>query len=190
MKMNLYAGTFLLMTLLLILASSCTKEIINTSEDSFTSKNELVTKAHKSSTSGSAVMLDTDLLKSIRTATARYHSTTQAIINGYQPNNHCVSSPLGGMGYHWVNPSLVDPVFDPLKPEVVLYAKGAGGKLRIVAVEYIVINVGQLRPMFGDQPFDIGGTPTPVPHWSLHVWMYEENPKGMFVNFNPNVSCS
>jgi hypothetical protein len=191
MKMNLYPGTFLLMTLLLLLASSCTKEISNdTSEDSFTSKNELLTKAHKSSASGSAVMLNTDLLKSVRTATARYHSSTQSIMNGYQPNNHCVSAPgLGGMGYHWVNPSLVDPVFDPLKPEVLLYATGAGGKLQLVAIEYIVINVGQPRPMFGDQPFDIGGTPTPVPHWSLHVWMYEENPNGMFVNFNPNISC-
>jgi hypothetical protein len=190
MKMNLFTGTFPFLTLLLLLASSCTKEINNdTSEDSFTSKNEMITKANKSSASESAVMLDTDLLKSVRTATARYHSTTQAIMSGYQPDDHCVSSPLGGMGYHWVNPTLVDPVFDPMKPEVVLYATAPNGKLRLVAVEYIVIDVGQPRPMFGDQPFDIGGTPVPVPHWSLHVWMYEENPRGMFVNFNPNVSC-
>jgi hypothetical protein len=188
MKMNLFSGTFLLMTLLLLLATSCQKEI--SKDTAPANQNELVTKADKSSATGSAVILDTDLLKSVRTATARYHSTTQAIMNGYQPNDHCVSAPgLGGMGYHWVNPTLVDPVFDPLKPEAILYATGAGGKLRLVAVEYIVINVGQPRPMFGDQPFDIGGTPVPVPHWSLHVWMYEENPSGMFAPFNPNVSC-
>jgi hypothetical protein len=93
------------------------------------------------------------------------------------------------MGYHWVNPSLVDPVFDPLKPEAALYATGPGGKLRLVAVEYIVINVGLPRPSFGDQLFDIGGAPVPVPHWTLHAWLFEENPSGIFRPFNPNVSC-
>ena len=86
-------------------------------------------------------------------------------------------------------PGLVDPVFDPLKPEAILYATGPGGNLRLIAVEYIVINIGQPRPMFGDRPFDINGTPIPAPHWSLHVWLYEPNPAGMFTPFNPNVSC-
>ena len=88
-----------------------------------------------------------------------------------------------------VNPDLVDPEFDLLKPEAILYAPGPGGQLRLVALEYIVVNVGQPRPMFGNQPFDIGGTPLPVPHWSLHVWLYENNPSGIFKPFNPNVSC-
>ena len=93
----------------------------------------------------------------------------------------------------WVSIGLILPwlirFFDPLKPEVVLYATGSGGNLRLVAVEYIVINVGQPAPMFGDQPFNVGGTPVPVPHWSLHVWLYENNPSGIFVPFNPNISC-
>lgn len=130
------------------------------------------------------------LLKALRAATARFHSTTQAIHAGYQVDDHCVSVPgLGGMGYHWVNGSFVDPVFELLKPEAVLYETGAGGNLRLVAVEYIVVNTGQERPMFGDHPFDIGGTPLPVPHWSLHVWVHKENPSGIFVPFNPTVSC-
>ena len=130
------------------------------------------------------------MLKSVRHATVRFHSTNQAIKDGYEPDDHCVSVPgLGGMGYHWANRSLVDPTFDPLKPEVVLYASGPGGKLRLVALEYIVINVGQPRPSFGDQLFDIGGSPVPVPHWSLHVWLYENNPSGLFVPFNPNITC-
>jgi hypothetical protein len=93
------------------------------------------------------------------------------------------------MGYHWVNPSLVDPVFDAMKPEALLYASGPGGNLRLVGVEYVVINVGQQRPMFGSQLFDIGGTPVPVPHWSLHVWVHENNPSGMYKPFNPNITC-
>jgi hypothetical protein len=93
------------------------------------------------------------------------------------------------MGYHWANPPRIDPTFDPMKPEVVLYATGPGGNLRLVAVEYIVLNIGQAAPMFGNQPFDVGGTPVPVPHWSLHVWLYENNPNGRFTNFNPNITC-
>jgi hypothetical protein len=155
MKMNLFYSTFLLLTLLLLLATSCTKETRDeTSEDNLsTSQNALISKADKSS-AGSAVAkkLDTELLKDVRRATARFHSTTAAVMAGYQPDNHCVSVPgLGGMGYHWVNPLLVDTQFDPLKPEVVLYATGPGGNLRLVAIEYIVVNNGQARPMFGDQ---------------------------------------
>lgn len=131
-----------------------------------------------------------ELLKSVRAATSRFNSTTQAVNAGYEVNNHCVSVPgLGGMGYHWGNGSLIDPVFDVLKPEVILYEKGPGGNMRLTAVEYIVINVGQARPMFGDHPFDIGGTPVPVAHWSLHVWVHKENPNGVFTRFNPTVSC-
>lgn len=139
-----------------------------------------------------------DLLRSVRQATARFHSTTQAVRAGYAADyDHCVAVPgLGGMGYHWANPALVDGVFDPAKPEVMLYARGPEGGFRLVAVEYIVLAPageeldGAARPHFGEQPFDIGGTPTPVPHWSLHVWLYQDNPSGMFAPFNPTVSCS
>jgi hypothetical protein len=131
-----------------------------------------------------------DLLKSVRTATARFNSTTQAIRAGYVPDDHCVAVPgLGGMGYHWANFDLVDPVFDPLQPEVMLYETGPGGNLRLIAVEYIVIDVGQPHPHFGDHPFDVGGTPVPEPHYSLHVWLHKDNPAGLFTPFNPNVTC-
>ena len=189
MKMNLFSRTIFLPALLLFLATSCKKEAAEENLLS-TTESELATSANMSSASGVASMPQSELLLSVLRATAKYHSTMQAIKAGYQPNDHCVSVPgLGGMGFHWANPSLVDPVFDPLKPEVILYAKGPGGNLKLVAVEYIVINVGQPAPMFGDQPFDVGGSPVPVPHWSLHVWLYENNPSGIFVPFNPNISC-
>jgi hypothetical protein len=193
MKVRLFLGTMLLSVLLL--STSCKKEV----RDKTTEENQLsaslnastknATKA-ETSDAASAKMLETELLKSLRRATANYHSTTQAIKAGYEPDDHCVSVPgLGGMGYHWVNPSLVDPVFDAMKPEALLYASGPGGNLRLVGVEYVVINVGQQRPSFGNQLFDIGGTPVPVPHWSLHVWVHENNPSGMFKPFNPNITC-
>lgn len=176
--MNLLTGT-LLPALLLCLLTSCKKETTSeTTEKTF------------SSASLNATAAKTDLLKSVKNATSRFHSTTQAIKAGYEPDDHCVSVPgLGGMGYHWVNPSLVDDVFDPLHPEVVLYATGPGGNLRLVALEYIVLNFGQTPPVFGSQPFDVGGTPVPAPHWSLHVWLYKDNPSGIFTPFNPDVSC-
>jgi hypothetical protein len=131
-----------------------------------------------------------DLLKAVRQATARFHSPVQAVRAGYAADDHCVAHPeLGGMGFHWVNQDLVDPHFDPLKPEVLLYASGPSGQPQLVAVEYVVIDVGQEHPHFGDHPFDVGGTPVPVDHWSLHVWLYEDNPSGTFAPFNPNVSC-
>lgn len=182
--------TFFLPAMLLVLATSCKKDISNKPAEGNLLENELATNANTSAASGAARTPESGLVKSVRRATSKFHSTTQAIEAGYEPDDHCVSAPgLGGMGFHWVNPSLVDPVFDPLKPEAILYAMGPGGNLRLMAVEYIVIDVGQPVPMFGDQQFDVGGTPVPVPHWSLHVWLYENNPSGIFAPFNPNISC-
>lgn len=130
------------------------------------------------------------LITQLHAATARYHSTQQATKAGYAVASPCVAHPtLGGMGYHWVNQAMVDPVFDPMNPEAVLYAPDAQGKMKKVAVEFLVINVGQPRPYFGDHPFDINGSPIPVPHWSLHVWVDQENPAGVFTPFNPTVVC-
>ena len=190
MRLNSLIGTFLLPSLLL-LATSCKKDISTpNAEDSISSKTASMGSEEASSAFGVTARAQSELLKSVRQATARFHSTMQAIKSGYEPDEHCVSVPgLGGMGYHWANPALVDPVHDPLKPEVVLYATGPDGELRLVALEYVVINIGQPRPMFGDQLFDIGGTPIPVPHWSLHVWLYENNPSGIHASFNPNITC-
>jgi hypothetical protein len=130
------------------------------------------------------------LLKAVHAATARFNSMEQARRAGYAVASHCVTSPSGTMGFHYVNQHLVDETFSPLEPEALLYAPDANGVLKLVAIEYIVLDVGQARPMFGSQLFDIGGTPNPAPHWSLHVWLYESNPNGMFTPFNPNVSCA
>jgi hypothetical protein len=129
------------------------------------------------------------LEKVVHALSARFHSKVQAQKAGYVEDTFCVASPDGGMGYHWVNEALVDPAFDPLKPEVMLYSPDAKGKPRLAAVEYIVIDVGQDPPTFEGHPFDVGGTPVPVPHWSLHVWVHRDNPSGVFAPWNPDVSC-
>lgn len=129
------------------------------------------------------------LLQDVKSATARFHSQGQAERAGYALGSPCVAAPgLGGMGFHWANEDLVDPVFDPLKPEAVLYEPTRNGE-KLVAVEYIVINIGQPAPTFDGHPFDVGGTPVPVAHWSLHAWVHKENPSGVFTPFNPDVVC-
>ena len=193
MKQNFRLRHCLLAACMLMIATGCQKQSEPESMSADLSARAAPSKAPAMNGSTAIAMAhaaNAELLKSVRAATSRFNSTTQAINAGYEPDDHCVSVPgLGGMGYHWVNGSLVDPVFDILKPEVVLYETGPGGNLRLVAVEYIVIKAGQDWPMFGNHAFDDGGTPVPVPHWSLHVWVHKENPSGVFVPFNPNVSC-
>ena len=183
--------------LMLTLVTGCKKQV--ETEDSAYNQSQKALQSKTAAENASTLsnfdlsqQANGDLLKALRAATSRFNSTRQAIDAGYVPSNHCVAVPgLGGMGYHWANRLLVDPVLDLLKPEAMLYETGPGGNLRLVAVEFIVVNMGggQARPMFGNHPFDIGGTPLPVPHWSLHVWVHKENPKGIFTPFNPNVSC-
>jgi len=55
-------------------------------------------------------------LASARKATARFHRVDQAEAEGYINLNFCEE----GEGCHWLNPSLLDGVFDPNKPKVKL----------------------------------------------------------------------
>lgn len=130
------------------------------------------------------------LLAQVRRATAKYHRLEVAEDAGYELDSHCVYvEGLGGMGHHAPNFFIVDEIFNPLEPEALLFEPGDDGTYHLVGVEYIVIDIGQDHPHFGNQPFDVGGTPIPVPHYSLHVWIWKDNPNGMFTPFNPDVSC-
>ena len=186
-KMPFY-GTALL-TALVLFVTSCKKDINDATPQTVSATH--ADHEHDAPGEVSDNEINADLLKKVQQATARFQSSEQAIKAGYVPDEHCVSVPgLGGMGSHWVKPALVDGNFDPLQPEALLYAPGPGGKVRLVGVEYLVVNAGQPRPSFGTRPMDINGTPMPFPHWSLHVWAYEHNPSGLFAPFNPNVKCN
>ena len=131
-----------------------------------------------------------ELLKELHAAVSRFHSTKQAEMAGYLADPHCVEvEGVGAMGHHWVNPALVDGVFEPTRPEALLYAPDERGKMRFLGVEYIVLNTGQPAPAFDGQPFDVRGTPDPRPHWTLHVWLAKKNPSGLFAPLNPDVTC-
>lgn len=179
---------FLAMLMLLFMVGCSDNQPVGTGSE------EVLMKGHgQANSQGMAANFaqsDAGLIRALTSATARYHSTNQALRDGYVEDDHCVAVPgLGGMGFHWGNPGLIDPVFNPLEPEVVIYAPDKNGNLKLVAVEFIVLDIGQPHPHFGDYPLDVGGTPIPVPHWSLHVWLWKTNPNGLFTPFNPDVTC-
>ncbi|MFO7977402.1 MAG: hypothetical protein R6U64_01970 [Bacteroidales bacterium] len=145
----------------------------------------------------SAPASQNQLLAQIKAVTAQYHNFEKALADGYVLDPHCAAHPeLGGMGYHAVRFDLVDGVVDPLKPEALVYEPMKNGKYRLVAVEYIVHADSwnnDALPMLGDQVFYDHRAPgsggPPFPHYQLHVWVWKNNPSGMYSPFNPNVSC-
>lgn len=142
-----------------------------------------------------------DDLQAAKAATARYHSLEQARQDGYKTEGEpCVSAPpppglSGAMGIHAVNPALIgDGVIDPLRPEILLYVPNAEGELELIGVEYFevaAVTGGVAPTVFGrvlDGPMP-GHNPTMPEHYDLHVWLWADNPAGMFAPFNPALSC-
>ncbi|MBB6451698.1 hypothetical protein HNQ94_000119 [Salirhabdus euzebyi] len=121
-------------------------------------------------------------LAEARKGTAKYHNVQKAIDDGYLPTDEFVSVPgLGVMGYHYVNPGLVDGEVDASSPEVLLYVPMKNGDVQLVGVEYL--STSEDSSLFGQQ-FDPPGA---VEEYSLHVWIWKHNPNGMFAHFNPSI---
>lgn len=93
-------------------------------------------------------------LAQARQSTAKYHDVNKALANGYLPTEHCIAVlGVGGLGFHYVNPALIgDPAVDPLKPEVLLYAPKNNGELKLVGVEYLVVDADQDLATDEDRP--------------------------------------
>jgi hypothetical protein len=135
-------------------------------------------------------------VKALRAATARYHSVTQALRAGYSPGPMpvCVSSPLGGMGYHFENQALMtDSVLDPRRPEMLLYERKANGKFRLTGVEYYLEadRATEAPALFGHtfQGPMAAHHPGMETHYDLHAWIWKQNQSGMFAEWNPRVTC-
>lgn len=141
---------------------------------------------------------------SARAGTADYHSIDAAFADGYglftdAAGIACIDNPAGGMGIHYVKGALVaDPAENAATPEALVYEPQANGRLRLVALEYVVIqsawDAGHASPpsLFGQQFTAVGssnryGLP---PFYELHAWLWKHNPSGMFEDWNPNVSCA
>lgn len=135
----------------------------------------------------------------IREATQRFRDVAVAEAEGYVNTVACVAHPeLGGMGVHFVNPTLIgDGRVDPTLPEMLVYEPTKNG-LRLVAVEYFVVDADQNLATDGDRPTLMGNPfEGPMPghepgmpiHYDLHAWVYKHNPAGDLAAWNPRVSC-
>jgi len=146
-------------------------------------------------------------LDKVRAALEKYQDPYMAVRDGYFSTVGCVyylkrggpgriPYPVGGMGIHFLNPKLVGPVPDPMRPPILLY-EPEGGKLKLVGAEWFVpLATGiKERPTLFGRPFDgpMEGHEPLIPkelhHYDLHVWLWKENPAGLFSPTHPKVSC-
>lgn len=140
----------------------------------------------------------TTFAETVRQATAQFKNVQSAKEAGYALLHGCVSGPEeGAMGIHFANGNLVgDGEVDASHPEALLY-EPKDGKLELVGVEYVVIAEAwnanhQAPPVLMGQLFNYVGAPNRYglpPFYELHVWAWRNNPKGMFVDWNPRVAC-
>ncbi len=129
------------------------------------------------------------MLAEVREATSQYQDLAAAEDDGYVLDDHCVP----GMGHHALKEDLLPPkngqfqaddVVDHTDPEVLVYApRGEEGNFELVAVEYL--SSDESTSLFGE-PFDDPHPPVPA---SLHAWVWQGNPEGVFNPTNPKVSC-
>jgi hypothetical protein len=153
---------------------------------------------------GTAAAGDGDL-KTARRATAPYRDVAVAQAAGYAvftdaQGIRCIENPgIGAMGVHYANGDLFgDPAIDAAAPEVLVYEPKRNGRMRLVALEYVVLKeawdatYASPPSLFGHQ-FHLtpSGNRYGLPDfYELHVWLWKHNPRGMFDDWNPRVSCA
>jgi hypothetical protein len=125
---------------------------------------------------------------------------------------------LGAMGIHFVRPDLLGITAPPnprvggngthtdfTRPAILIYEPQADGSLELVAIENLVFERSwhaagnSERPSLHGRPWDrMADDPaTPIdeahgfePHYDQHVWLYRDNPNGIYAPYNPEVTCA
>lgn len=125
---------------------------------------------------------------------------------------------MGAMGIHYFRPDLLgvsappNPRVDGTgthtdfgQPAVLIYEPKADGSLELIAVENLVFAKAWAKaghdapPNFHGVPWEkMADDPATAldeahnfePHYDRHVWLYRENPNGIFAQFNPTVTCA
>ena len=124
----------------------------------------------------------------------------------------------GAMGVHYFRPDLLGISAPPnprvdgtgthmdfLKPSILIYEPQADGSMALVAVENLVFAraweaAGNKTPpsfhgVAFEQMADDPATPLDEahmfePHYDRHIWLFRDNPSGVFSPFNPAVTCA
>jgi hypothetical protein len=140
------------------------------------------------------------VLNALRASHARYQDIGNALADGFQLGYRgvvtgCVQMSGGGaMGYHYFNwGKMDDPAIDETDPEVLVYHTTPDGELKLGAVEWVVPRVAWEAAGNTDPPVVYGQTLhiiNPVLNWYVeHAWLYDDNPAGVFADWNPDVTC-
>lgn len=150
---------------------------------------------------GGASGVRRDLLAAAR-ASAKYQVVAHAKDDGYAPfaipeevggtlltiggdEITCFDSATAGMGVHYVRN--IDDHLDPADPEALVYQVGRNGRLRLVALEYVIpeedVDPASPPVMFGQSMHHHSY----LPIYILHTWIWKWNPSGVFADFNPRV---
>jgi hypothetical protein len=121
-------------------------------------------------------------LAAARAATARYQQIENARADGYAD----IKVFMPGMGHHFLHEGrLMDGQFKAAEPELLVYNLEKNGRYRLVAVEYAVP-----RPMSATAPAGFVGDADAWDEnmtfdlWTLHAWVWLDNPDGVFQPFN------
>ncbi len=143
---------------------------------------------------------------------AKYHNFKVAqedypvlVSNELTAPDGCVSDMTqGGMGYHYAGRFGIDDDVNYLEPELLVYAPTNGAqttpegepRFRLAAFDYF-IPYSEAWPEAGAAPTSadlglainpaIAFAPSRFGGWMFHIWLWENNPAGMFANWNPSV---
>lgn len=147
-----------------------------------------------------------------------FKSVAYAESQGYRQASGCETHPtLGAMGHHYVNPSLLGltaPVNGRVNgtgtytgtnpPPILLYVPDGQGGLKLAGIEMLVFAEAwhaehKQPPKYRGREYnymaDNPNTPQDeahqfMPHYDLHIWLFEHNPSGLYAQWNPALSCS
>lgn len=158
---------------------------------------------------GAAVAQDTQdnpaptpLINKVRAATARFIDINAAFHAGFVTGTPCVSGPdAGAMGVHLVMASRIfgSLVLDPALPQALIYEPNADGTMRLVGVEYIVLESvwaatnPQGTPALDGNLMNYVAAPNRYglpAFYEIHVWAWQNNPKGSYADWNTQVTCA
>ena len=152
---------------------------------------------------------DSALVRKVHDATRKYQDIKQALVVENKDPKHpqwvvgtpCVSGPdTGAMGIHLVNPNRLATgkvQFDA--PSALIYEPQSDGDMVLVGLEYIQdaanwekINGAGSVPALDGHLMNFVGEPNRYglhAFYEIHVWAFEENPKGSFADWNTHVTC-
>jgi hypothetical protein len=129
-------------------------------------------------------------LATLRRVTAAYHDIQAAFDDGFVLLHPCEERPdEGPVGTVYVHMDrLLDGVIDPELPDALIYEPTKNGRAagrRRVRRAVRMWNAPEPPEFLGNvfQPEDEFGV------YALHVWVWRNNPEGMFAESNPHVTC-